>query len=804
MDTLLQDLRQAVRQLVRARGFTTVAALTLALGIGGTTAIFTVVRGVLLRPLPYPQAERLVRVWPTAPSSGEARRGFSVPDFEDWAARTRSLESLGLYSTVPSDAVLTGRGQAQELSTAYVSAGFFETLGVSAEVGRTLLRSEEKADNHVIVLSDAAWRTRFGADRQVVGSPILLEGAPYTVVGVMPPSFGFPSADIEMWMFLSTIPQSSIPLQIRAVRFLDAVGRMKPGVSVEQAQTELSGVASALSEDHPDTNDELTAATVRPLRDTMVGDVRTPLWVLLAATTLILLIACANVANLVLARGTGRRQEIAVRSALGAGPGRLLRQFLVENLVLGLGGGLLGLGLAVWGVDLLVAGSGGLLPRSTEIRPDSQVLLFALGASLLTGLLFGLAPAWGASRPHVSSVLREGGRHTASGHGRARRGLVAAEVALSVVLLAGAGLLLRSLWTLRSVEPGFESRDRLAVTLTISDVKYAERPQYLGFYRELMDRLAALPGVESVASTRYLPLEGGSETHNWTVPGSGVAPERNPPADLLQVSPGFFRTMGIPLLRGRAVEEQDRADTPMRIVISRSLARAAFGDADPIGRTLDFGGPAPVPVVGVVGDVKQRELRAPAPPIVYIAEEQMPRRVMTFVIQTTGEPLRLASAVRRTVAAMDPDQPISRMTTLDQALSESVSEPRFFATLLASFAALALLLAALGVYGVLSYQVRQRTREIGIRIALGARGADVVRLLVRQGMAPVLLGLGVGLAGALALTRLIRGLLFNVTPTDPLTYAGVMLLLTTVALVAAYLPARSGVAGDPVRTLTSE
>ncbi len=804
MDALLQDLRHGARQLRRARGFTAIAALTLALGIGGTTAIFTVVRGVLLRPLPFPSPDRLVRVWPAAPRDGQARMGFSVPDFEDWAAHSRSLVSLGLYSTIPSDVVLTGRGQAEALPTAHVSAGFFETLGVPAELGRTLLPVEEKGANHVIVLSDAAWRTRFGADPGLVGSRILLAGVPYTVVGIMPPAFGFPSHDIEAWVFLSTVPQSSIPLQLRVVRLLSAVGRLRPGVSVAQARAELSGVARALAAEHPQTNADLTAATVQPLREAMVGDVRLALLVLLGATMLILLIACANVANLVLARGTARRREVAVRAALGAGRARLLRQLLVENLLLGLVGGALGLVLAFWGVAALLARADGLLPRAAEVRPDAQVLLFALVASLLTGLLFGLLPAWGASRPRLASVLREGGRGATAAHGRARRALVVAEVALSLVLLAGAGLLLRSLWSLRSVDPGFATADRLVVTLTISDVKYPTRPGYMAFHHELMRRLGALPGVRAVAATRFLPLDGGVEDHGWTVPGSGVDPDRNPSADLIQVTPGFFRTMGIPLVRGRAIEEQDRADAPLVLVINRTLARAAFGAADPVGHTIDFGGGGPLPVVGVVGDVRQRELRAPPPPIVYVAEQQTPRRALTYVLHTTGKALALAPAVRRIVADMDPDQPIARITSLEGALSESITTPRFLATLLATFAALALLLAALGIYGVLSYQVRQRTHEIGIRLALGARAGDVVGLLIRQGMAPVALGLAAGAAGAVLLTRLMSSLLFAVAPDDPATLAAAAALLGAVALAAVWIPARAAARVDAVRTLGVE
>ena len=517
MDRLWQDVHYSLRSLLRSPGFTLVALLILTLGIGANTAMFTVVNSVLIRPLPFPQPDRLVRVWAAGPV--RTHGAFSLPDFQDWSEWTSTLSALGLYSTLPSDLILQNEGPAEEVETAHVSSGFFEALGVPAHLGRTLQPEEEYGQNRVVVLSHASWVHRFGSDPTIVGRTLTLKNEGYEVVGVMPEGFGFPSPDIEMWTFLTVIPESSTPLHLRVVRFLDAVGRMAPGTTVERATEDLSSIAASLSAEYTDTNEGLDRATVEPLQGTMVGNVRTPLLVLLGAVGFILLIACANMANLLLARGTGRGTEMAVRTALGAPKWRLIRQVLTESVVLSGLGGAAGVALSFASLRGLATWSAGVIPRATEVGPDLRVLAFAVGLSIFTGLLFGVLPALAISRSEVTETLKVGGR----GGARARRGtqpfLVGAEVAIAVVLLVGAGLLLRSLWLTQRVDPGFSAEDRLAVTLTISASTYLERSEYMGFYREALDRLGSLPGVREAGSIRHFPLRGAGEQADWAVLG---------------------------------------------------------------------------------------------------------------------------------------------------------------------------------------------------------------------------------------------------------------------------------------------
>ena len=517
MDRLLQDVRYALRSLLRNPGFTLVALLVLTLGIGTNTAMFTVVNSVLIRPLPFPQSERLVRVWAARSEGGHG--GLSVPDFEDWAERTTTLSDLGLYSMLPSDLILQNEGPAEEVETAFVSAGFFEALAVPARLGRTLRREEEYGQNWVVVLSHDSWVRRFGSDPTLVGRTLTLKNEGYEVVGVMPQGFGFPTPDVEMWAFLTVIPESSIPLQLRPVRFLNAVGRLALGSTVETAADDLGSVAAALSTEYADTNEGLNRATVEPLHQTMVGNVRTPLLVLLGAVGFILLIACANMANLLLARGTSRGAEMTVRTALGAPKGRLIRQVLTESVVLSGLGGLAGVALSFAGLRSLTSWSAEVIPRAAEVSPDLHVLVFAVGLSLLTGILFGVLPAFAISRTGVPQALKVGGRGVGRGRGGTQSWLVGVEVAVAVVLLVGAGLMLRSLWLTQRVDPGFDAEDRLAVTLTISAATYPERPDYMGFYREALDRLGRLPGVLEVGSIRHFPMQGAGEQAGWSVVG---------------------------------------------------------------------------------------------------------------------------------------------------------------------------------------------------------------------------------------------------------------------------------------------
>jgi predicted permease len=802
MDRLWQDVHYAVRSLLRSPGFTLVALLILTLGIGANTAMFTVVNSVLLRPLPFPQSDRLVRVW-SARAEG-ARGSLSMPDFRDWAERTTTLSDLGLYSTLPSDLILQNEGPAEEVETAHVSAGFFETLGVPAYLGRTLRPEEEYGQNRVVVLSHGTWVRRFGSDPGIVGRTLTLQNEGYEVVGVMPVGFGFPTPDIEMWTFLTIIPEESIPLNLRVVRFLDAVGRLGPGSTVESATADLSAVAASLSTEYADSNEGLIQATVEPLHQTMVGDARTPLLVLLGAVGFILLIASANMANLLLARGTGRGPEMAVRTALGAPKSRLIRQVLTESVVLAGLGGAAGIALSFASLRGLATWSAGVIPRATEVGPDLRVLTFAVGLSVLTGLLFGVLPALAISKSGVAETLKVGGRGGRSAKGGTQPWLVGAEVAIAVVLLVGAGLLLRSLWLTQRVDPGFAPEDRLAVTLTISASTYSERPAYMGFYREALDRFGRLPGVIEAGSIRHFPMQGAGEQTDWGVVGedrSDAEDERY--LQMIQVSPGLFRSLGIRLQQGRAITAVDTDDAPPTVVINERLARLAFGGEPAVGRALRMYGEE-IEVVGVVADVKHLGLREEAPPVAYFSQEWIPRRGMTFVLHTAGNALAVVPDVRQVLADMDPEQPISEISTAAGVLSDSVAEPRFFATLLGVFALLALVLASLGIYGVISYQVGQRTRELGIRIALGAGRGDALRLVLRGGMTPAVLGTVLGLGAALALTRVMGALLFGVGSADLPTYLGVAVALLLVAGAACVVPARRATRIDPVGALRSE
>ena len=802
MDRIWQDVHYALRSLPRNPGFTLVALLILTLGIGANTAMFTVVNSVLIRPLPFPQPDRLVRVW-TARAEG-ARGSFSLPDFQDWAERTTTLTDLGVYSTLPSDLILQNEGPAEEVETAHVSAGFFEALGVPAALGRTLLPEEEYGQNRVVVLSHDTWARRFGSDPAIVGRSLTLKNEGYEVVGIMPEGFGFPSPDIEMWAFLTVIPEESIPLNLRVVRFLNAVGRLGPGATVERATEDLGSVAASLSTAYADSNEGLNRATVEPLHSNMVGDVRTPLLVLLGAVGFILLIASANMANLLLARGTGRGPEMAVRTALGAPKSRLIRQVLTESVVLSGLGGAAGVALSFASLRGLATWSVGIIPRATEVGPDLRVLAFAVGLSVLTGLLFGVLPALAISRSEVAEALKVGGR----GVGRARGGtqpwLVGAEVAIAVVLLVGAGLLLRSLWLTQQVDPGFIAEDLLAVTLTISASTYSERPAYMGFYREALDRFGRLPGVVEAGSIRHFPMQGAGEQADWGVAGEDrTISEAERYVQIIQVSPGLFRSLGIRLHQGRAITDADTGDAPPTVVINERLARLAFRGRPAVGRSLQMYG-AEIEVVGVVADVKHFGLREAAPPVAYVSQELIPRRGMTFVLRTAGNPLAVVAGVRQVLAAMDAGQPVSEIATAERVLSDSVAEPRFFAALLGVFALLALVLASLGIYGVISYQVGQRTREIGIRIALGAGRGDALRLVLRGGMTPAVLGTVIGLGAALALTRVMGALLFEVGSADLPTYLSVAAALLLVAGVACVVPARRATRIDPVGALRAE
>jgi predicted permease len=804
--TLWRDAIVGVRMLARRPIYAVVAVGTLALGIGATAAIFSVVNGVLVQPLPYAESDRLVRVYHMNSRTGNDRGTFSLPDREDWAARTSSLEGLAVYSTGPSGPLLTGGDEAIELRVAYVSAGFFDVLGRSAYLGRTLRDDEERGDSHVVVLSHGFWERRFGGDESIVGRTIPIDDTGYLVAGVMPPDFGYPSPDVEAWLFLTVIPASSIPLHLRPVRVLDAVGRVAPGATLEQARQELSSVASALVETYPEDNEDLDGVALVPLRESMTAGVEATLLVLLGAVGMVLLIACANVANLLLSRGLERSRELGIRQALGAGRGTLVRQLLTESALLSVAGGSAGLALAYWGVRAVVSRSGDLLPRAGEVGIDGTVLLFATVVTVFTALAFGLLPALKLSRhagtDRLSSGTRGGGDRRATS--RTWAVLVGGQVGLATLVVISSGLLLRSVWELQTVDIGFEPEGLVTLSLTLNDARYPERPDYLGAYERLMDGLDRMPAVESVASIRYAPLRRDGESGNFTIPGRPdlVGADR-PQATILQVSPGFFETAGVPILAGRDVSDADDAESPFVVVVNDALRRRYWPGENPVDQTIGIGA-ASVRVVGLVGDVRQRSLAEDPIPTIYVAQAQNPRRGMAFMMRTSADPETLLPQVRAIVQSLDPDQPIQELATMTDVIFSAAAQPRFFSLLLTSFGLLAVVLSSFGIYGVVNHSVSRRVSEIGIRVALGASRFGVVRMIVMGGMLPVLAGAAVGLVASVAATRALRSILFGVSAIDPLTFATVPLLLVAVAVWACWVPAARAVRIDPTEALRAE
>jgi predicted permease len=799
---LKQDLFYALRALRSAPGFALVALVTLALGIGANTAIFSVVRGVLLRPLPFPAAEQVVRVWYTTPAAGEARSQLSEPDYLDWRAATRSFASLGAYWYAPggSGSNLTGMGTPERLEGAFITPGFFETLGTPAVVGRTI-RSDEavQGNDQYMVLSHGLWQRRFGGDPSIVGRTLTMSGEPRTVLGVMPPDFTFPAERIDFWIPLSTIPADDIGRQ-RESRFLDVVGRLAPGVTVARAEAELSAIARRVAEREPESRD-FTRATAVPVRDALLGEVRRPLLLLLGAVAFVLLITCVNIASLLLARGTARQREIAVRSALGAGRGRILRQLLTESLVLALAGGALGVGLAFAGVRALGALGAAELPRTSAIRIDGPVLLYALGVSTLAGLIFGLLPALRATSQNLQGVLRAGARGTVGGAGqRLRSALVIAEVALAAVLVVGAGLAAKSFSRLLDVDPGFQPANVLAVRVGMSDRYEGDlRPAY---YEALLSRIAAVPGVEVVGAAKNFPLRGTGETREPViVPGAAGGPgDREVRLQVLHVSADYFRAMGIPLRAGRAFTAADREGTPIVWMVNEAFVRRYWPGENAVGKTLRLG-EATIQITGVVGDVRQRSLTEPAEPMAYIHYPQNWRSGLSMAVRTTGDPLRVANAVREAIWSVDRDQTITSVETMSAIVGGNVARPRLLASLLFLFGTMGLLLGALGIYGVLAFAVTQRRQEIGVRVALGASPRSVLGLVVKQGMTLAVAGVVVGIAGAAVLTRVMAAVLYEVRATDPATFVTVVLVLLGAAFVASWLPARRALRVDPVQAL---
>jgi putative ABC transport system permease protein len=798
MITLLQDIRYGLRVLLKSPGFTLVAVLTLALGIGANTAIFSVVNAVLLKPLPYRDADRLTALFITN-SRAEFEWALPAAGYLSLKRENKVFEGLAALSNKGWPANLTGAGEPERLQGFQVSADLFRVLGVEAARGRTFLDEEDRpGNNRVVVISHELWQRRFGGAPDLVGKPVMLNGAPYTVVGVMPPDFRF-LTKTDVWTTLAFTPKEE---QDNQSNYLIPIGRRKAGVSEEQARAEVENLTRArLGDPKAD-----LFARPKPLQSILTEDVRTMLLTIFAAVGFVLLIACANVANLLLARAGARRRELAVRAALGAGRLRLARQLLVESAMLALFGAAFGLVLAGWCTDLLVGG----LPESlaaanshvASLKLDTTALAFTLGLSALTTFVFGLAPAWQASRVDLNESLKEGGRGGAQGARRARlrSSLVVAETALAMVLLAGAGLVIKSFWRLNQTDPGFNPAGVLTAQLDPSGDRYKEFPQVVGFYDQLLERVGSIPGVQNVGIINSLDA---------TMPASvdehaPVPQEQRPQVATNQVSGDYFRAMGIPLRAGRFFNARDVKGAPAVVIIDEALARKQFPGEDPLGKHLKVGD-ASREIVGVVGATRRYNLGDEPFPRAYLPYQQENWRSMTLVVRAqSGDPARLAPAVRRELAAIDKDQPIHSFKLLEESVAGWVTPQRFTTTLLACFAGLAALLAAVGIYGVMSYTVAQRTHEIGIRVALGAQGRDVLRLVVGRGMLLTLAGVFIGLAASLALTRLLKSLLFGVSETDPLTFALVALFMTAVALLACLVPARRAAKVDPMVALRYE
>ena len=804
MTTFLRDLRYALRMMSKHPGFTAIAVLTLAAGIGATTAMFSVINAVLLRPLPYPAAEQLVLLWESEP--GASFMMVSYPDSLDWRQQNRTFEELAIYNRY-GNLTLIGSETPRRLPAALVSWNLFRTLKVEPTLGRTFREEEDRAGAEpVAVISHGLWQQVFGGDRSVVGRIVSLDGEGHTILGVMPATFAFPSG-ISVWVPLGQHVNEGMMNRGNHPGLL-GVGRMRSGITLEEARADLATVAARLGEEYPDTNRSVSAV-VTPLREVMVRRIRPTLRVLFVAVGFVLLIACGNVANLLLARAAGRRREMAIRAALGAGRVRLFRQVLTESLVLALTGGITGLLLAAWGVEFLGTTFHTLVPRGAGIGIDLPVLAFSLLASMGTAFLFGVLPALRACRSAPGVGLINGGRGGAGApRGRLRSAVVVAEVALSLVLLVGAGLMMKSFVQVLSISPGFEPRGLLTMQVSLAEARYPDDASIADFHGRLSERLAAAPGVSAVAVVNALPFGSGGWQAGITIEGMpDPAPNDNPMADAAAITPDYFRALGVDLLRGRGFDERDNSNALRVVVVSESFASRFWPDQDPLGKRLKFGSYDSehpwTTVVGVVADVRNVSLEIAPPTQMYFPYRQQPGalRDAEVAVRADRDPAELAATVRAAIAEIDPNQPIYGVQPMQQRLSSSTAQRRFAIILMGVFAVLALLLALAGIYGVMAYLVARRSHEFGVRMALGARPGDLLRLVLGQGFRLSLLGLLVGIGAALALTRVLGSLLFQVSPSDPTTYAAVGTLMLLVGLLASWAPARRAMRVDPIRSL---
>ena len=802
MDTLLQDIRYGIRGFFKRPGFTIVALIALALGIGANTAIFSLVNAVLLRPLPFAEPERLIWVYGNIRNHGN-RASVAPLDFLDFRSQNTTFEQFAASFSGPVPVNLTGTGEPERLTAAGVTGNYFQALGVVPFMGRSLQLENEKPDhNQVAVLGYALWQKRFGGDEAIVGKKITLDGKAFEVIGVMSREFTFPQT-AELWVPLNFDTEPM--MKQRKAHFLRPIGKLKPGVTIEQAQADTDAVARRMEELYPDTNTGWSLRLI-PLQEQLVGNVRPTLFILFGAVGFVLLIACANVANLLLVRAAAREKEIALRTALGAGRLRIVRQMITESVLLALVGGALGALLAVWGVELLVKLSAGSIPSTAQVTIDLKVLGFTLGLSVITGLLFGLAPAIRTLKLNLSESLKEGGKGSGQGatRNRTRSVLVVIESAVAVVLLIGAGLLIRSFVQLQNINPGFDAHNVLTMRVDLSRQKYGTPDKSGNFFTEIETRVAGLPGVESVGLITELPLTDQRNDMPFSVEGRPPASQDQLlGADFRRISEHYFSALGIPMLRGRNFTDQETRQSAKLVVISDLLARQVFPDEDPLGKRLVMAmSDEPYEIIGVVGDIRHRAMEMNPLPAMYWPSVQ--NGGMNLVVRTQGEPGSLSGAIRKEVQAIDPDQPVAAVRTMDDLVGLSVAASRYRSAFLGLLALVALILASTGIYGVMSYSVAQRTHEIGVRMALGARRFDVLKLVVRQGMTLVVIGVALGITGAFALTRVMASVLFGVTAKDPITFTVVGVLLATVAFVACYIPARRATKVDPLVALRYE
>ena len=805
METLLKDVRYGIRSLLKQPAFTAIAVITLALGIAGNTVIFSAVNSLLVKPLAFPELDRMVAIWEARLSQGVERNEVTMADYLDWRKQNQTFEQMGLYRWWSAN--LTGVEPPERIQGFLVSTNFLDVTGVKPFIGRAFSAEEDQpGKDAVVILNYGLWQRRFGGDANIVNKTVSLNGVKRTIIGVLPKEFNYPSG-MDVMAPLALTPELA---SNRDNHTYYVLGRLKQNVSLPLAQTDLSTIAARLEKDYPQANTG-HGVVVYPIVEDTVRFYARALWVLMGAVGFVLLIACANVANLTLARSSTRQREIALRLALGASRSRIIRQLLTESVMVALIGGALGVLIAYWGIDAMRAANPGeaakFAPGWEHLGINFPVLVFTLGVSVLSGALFGLAPAWQASKPDLNDALKEGGRTTSSSH-RLRNALVVCEVALALMLLVSAGLLLRSFLSLLNTDPGFNPTNLLTMKLVLPAAKYKDDQARAAFYSELLNRIRVLPGVESVAAVNYLPLGGSNSSDIFLIEG---LPEPPPGQEFIGryrvCTPDYFQTMGIPILKGRAFTEQDKVDAPRVVIVNETLAQRYWPNQDPINKRMRFTGPLEknpwIQVVGVVKDVKHA-LSLPMSSDYYLPQNQDTWSSMVLVAKTKTEPMSMAAPIRQQVWAIDKDEPVFDVRTMQQVRALSVALYSFSSVTLTIFAAVALILSAVGIYGVMAYVVTQRTHEIGIRMALGARSRDVLRLVVRHGMTLALIGVGVGLGGAWALTRFMSSLLVGVSPTDAVTLSAVSLCLISIALIACYLPARRATKVDPLVALRYE